>query len=66
VCAVVWTVRGAGVVVRAWNICWWSGLALAFGSLGLGSGQACKLPRSRVDTYRKDAAALLDPPACEL
>ena len=27
---------------------------------------ACKLPGSRVGTYRKDAVDLLDPPECEL
>jgi len=42
-----------------------SALALAFGNLGSGL-HACKLPGSRVGTYRKDAAALLNPPVCEL
>jgi hypothetical protein len=45
-----------------------SALALSFGSLGSGLAcmHACKLPGSRVGTYRKDAVDLLDPPECEL
>ena len=45
-----------------------AGECVSFGFRQSGVGacmHACKLPRSRVGTYRKNAVVLLNPPECE-